>query len=150
MTKRIIGAGPSTSERKNWRGEIAEALVLTALIYLAMCALWGALLWLVWWTEPSAGLVQWFKREPRQWWAVMIGFIFPCLFGFITWARQELLDTDWTSLHGRHELSGIVPMTPIVRVMMLWRWLRGNGQKPQGKSRIEKAYDFLFGEGDDE
>lgn len=118
--------GPRTTERKDWLSEIKKGVLLTIVIWMALCLAWLLLSAILWLVAPDCGLVRWFEDRPRVWGAVNLGLGLPCLFGLIVWARQELLDADWTSLQGRHELSGIMPMTPIIRLIMFWQWMRDN------------------------
>ena len=121
-----LGApGARTTERKDWLTEIKKGVLLSIVIWLALCSLWGILSGGLWLVAPNSAIVRWFRVRPRCWFAVNVGLAVPCLFGLINWARQELLDADWTSLQGKHALSGVMPMTPLVRLVFFVRWLRG-------------------------
>lgn len=145
-----LGApGARTTERKDWLSTIKKGVSLTFIIWLGLCGLWFFISATAWLINPHSVLVQWFRDRPRVWLAVNVGLGIPCLIGMITWARQELLDEDWTSLQGKHGLSGIMPMTPFVRLILFARWLREK-PRPERQSRMSKLYDFLFGENGDD
>lgn len=147
-----LGApGARTTERKDWLTEIKKGVLLTIVIWLAMCLLWFSVSFIAWLIDPYSTPVQWFRERPRIWLAVNVGLGIPCLFGLIVWARQELLDADWTSLQGKHGLSGIMPMTPFVRLVLFMRWLRASTQ-PRSRDRgsVDISYRALYGGDDDD
>lgn len=129
--------GARTTERKDWLTEIKKGVLLTIITWLALCSLWLIVSGFLWLVAPNSGLVRWFLDRPRYWLAVNVGLAVPCLFGLINWARQELLDADWTSLQGKHALSGVMPMTPLVRLVFFVRWLRGQPKEKKPFSPIE-------------
>lgn len=146
-----LGApGARTNERKDWLTEIKKGVLLTIIIWLAMCLLWLSISVVAWLIDPRSTIVQWFRERPRIWLAVNVGLGIPCLFGLIVWARQELLDADWTSLQGKHGLSGIMPMTPMVRLVLFARWLWASKHpRPRDKGSVDISYHALYGGDDD-
>lgn len=137
-----LGApGARTTERKDWLTEIKKGVLLTVITWLALCSLWGILSGCLWLVAPDSGIVRWFLVRPRYWLAVNVGLAIPCLIGLINWARQELLDSDWTSLQGKHGLSGIMPMTPLVRFVLFMRWLK---KKPKAEKPATPVDAELF------
>jgi len=118
-------SGPRTNEQKNWLTEIKKGILLTIIIWVALCLLWLIVSGGIWFLFPDSKLARWFLDHPRWWVAANGALAVPCLIGLINWARQELLDADWTSLQGKHALSGVMPMTPLVRLVFFVRWLRG-------------------------
>lgn len=143
MMRSLLPAGARTSEFKTWLTEIKKGISLTILIWLALCLIWFLVSAVVWLVDPYSSIVYWFKERPRLWWAVNVGLGIPCLFGFIVWARQELHDADFTSLQGKHGLSGILPMMPLVRTVMAagsaWMWWRRNRPVRMSKSELIAA-----------
>lgn len=129
--------GARTTERKDWLTEIKKGVLLTIITWVALCLLWMIVSGGIWFLFPDSGLVHWFLDRPRWWWAANGALAVPCLIGLINWARQELLDADWTSLQGKHALSGIMPMTPLVRLVFFVRWLREQPKTKKPFSPIE-------------
>jgi hypothetical protein len=124
--------GPRTYEHKDWLTTIKKGIACTIVIWLGLCVGWLAVSLGLWLVAPDSGIIRWFGDRPRVWASVHVWMLLPCLIGMIVWARQELLDEDWTSLSGKHGLSGIMPMTPLVRMVMFLRWLKQDrAQKPK-------------------
>ena len=146
-----LGApGARTTERKDWLSTIKKGVMLTIIIWGSLCLIWllaSAVAWLV---APYSPAVQWFRDRPRFWLAVNIGLGIPCLIGTVIWARQELLDEDWTSLQGKHGLSGVMPMTPMVRLVLFARWLRSTRAPRENKGSMDISYRAHFGGDDDD
>lgn len=131
------GPGPRTSEEKSWKGEIKKGIVLTFLIWFGLCLIWGISFFGVWFLFPDGKLTRWGLDHPRHLVAVIGPLAILCIIGFIVWARQELFDADWTSLQGKHALSGVMPMTPLVRLVFFVRWLREQPKTKKPFSPIE-------------
>ena len=133
-----LGApGARTTERKDWLTEIKKGVLLTIITWIALCLLWLIVSGGIWFLFPDSKPVRWFLDHPRWWVAANGALAVPCLIGLINWARQELLDADWTSLQGKHALSGIMPMTPMVRLVFFVRWLKGQPKDKKPFSPIE-------------
>lgn len=133
--------GPRTSEFKTWITEIKKGILLTAIIWAAACLIWLLISAGMQLVAPHSNAVYWFRERPRVWLSIHVWLGIPCLLGLIVWARQELLDADWTSLQGKHGLSGIMPMTPAVRSVLFWKWWRENRPLKIKKSRRQKLED---------
>lgn len=145
-----LRAGARTSEFKTWFTEIKKGVLLTILIWAALCMIWFLISAVVWLIDPHSSIVYWFKERPRLWLAINVALGIPCLSGFVIWARQELHDADFTSLQGKHGLSGILPMMPLVRAVMAvgnaWMWWRRNRPtKISRKEALEAEYNRKFG-----
>lgn len=145
------GPGPRTSEQKSWQGEIKKGIVLTFLIWFGLCLIWGISFFGVWFLFPDGKLTRWGLDHPRHLVAVIGPLAILCIIGFIVWARQELFDADWTSLQGKHALSGVMPMTPLVRLVFFVRWLREQPKaEKKNKGSVDLSYRAYFGGDDDE
>jgi len=139
-----LGApGARTTERKNWLSEIWKGIVLSFAIWVALCLIWCISSIGFWFLFPDNKIVRWILDHPRWWWVVIGALAIFCLIGFVVWAWQELHDADWTSLQGKHALSGVMPMTPLVRLVFFARWLRGQ-PKPEKPAKPSIEAELLM------
>lgn len=145
-----LGRGPRTSETKTWWTTIKKGISLTIILWAVACLIWFLLSFGAWLNDPHSPWVHWFKERPRVWFSVNVYLGIPVLLGTLVWAWQELLDEDFTSLHGKHALSGIMPMTILVRLVMTagtaWMWWRRNRPvKISRREALEAEYNRKFG-----
>lgn len=123
MVKRNGGLGqpgPRTYEEKGWQAEIRKPFRLA--IGLGILLNLGWLLLVAYWWADDNPLFQYHLDHPKQ--SVKVFVVEWLVIGILLFAKwtETFWDDDYTTLVGDHPLLGILPMRPLTRLILFFRW----------------------------